>query len=129
MSSSTRIILYSARDPNATRLKQLTNHWPGAASTQNSADAFKNAIAAGSGDLVVVEDAQALASLVTVADEGLSLSLAEVEKRHLLRVLAAHGGNKTRAARSLGIDTKTLYNKLKSYSRDSAQVHKRANVG
>lgn len=45
----------------------------------------------------------------------LALSLAELEKRHILRVLASTGGNKTRAARSLGIDTKTLYNKLKSY--------------
>ena len=48
--------------------------------------------------------------------EGLlGLSLAELEKRHILRVLASTGGNKTRAARVLGIDTKTLYNKLKSY--------------
>ncbi len=42
-------------------------------------------------------------------------SLAEIEKRHILRVLSSTGGNKTRAARILGIDTKTLYNKLKAY--------------
>lgn len=48
-------------------------------------------------------------------DGLLTLSLAELEKRHILRVLASTGGNKTRAARVLGIDTKTLYNKLKSY--------------
>jgi transcriptional regulator of acetoin/glycerol metabolism len=48
--------------------------------------------------------------------EGLlSLSLADLEKRHILRVLASTNNNKTRAARILGIDTKTLYNKLKSY--------------
>ncbi len=45
----------------------------------------------------------------------LTMSLAELEKRQILRVLASTGGNKTRAARVLGIDTKTLYNKLKSY--------------
>ncbi len=45
----------------------------------------------------------------------LSMSLAELEKRHILRVLASTRNNKTRAARILGIDTKTLYNKLKSY--------------
>ncbi|MCA8968993.1 MAG: hypothetical protein KDC95_04395 [Planctomycetes bacterium] len=48
-------------------------------------------------------------------DNLLSLSLAELEKRHIFRVLASTGGNKSRAARILGIDTKTLYNKLKSY--------------
>jgi len=45
----------------------------------------------------------------------LGLSLAQLEKRHILRVLSSTNGNKTQAARILGIDTKTLYNKLKSY--------------
>lgn len=55
-------------------------------------------------------------------DKLLTLTLAELEKRHILRVLASTGGNKTRAARTLGIDTKTLYNKLKSYQvRESAR--------
>jgi DNA-binding NtrC family response regulator len=45
----------------------------------------------------------------------LDLSLAQLEKRHIMRVLASTSGNKTQAARILGIDTKTLYNKLKSY--------------
>ncbi|MBI2386017.1 MAG: sigma-54-dependent Fis family transcriptional regulator [Elusimicrobia bacterium] len=42
-------------------------------------------------------------------------SLAEVERCHILKVLAATGANKTQAARSLGIDVKTLYNKLRDY--------------
>jgi DNA-binding NtrC family response regulator len=41
--------------------------------------------------------------------------LAEVEKRHILRVLDHTGGNKMRAARILGVTTATLYNKLKAY--------------
>ncbi len=45
----------------------------------------------------------------------LGMSLAKLEKRHILRVLSSTHGNKTQAARILGIDTKTLYNKLKSY--------------
>ena len=42
-------------------------------------------------------------------------SLAEVERCHILKVLAAEGANKAQAARSLGIDVKTLYNKLRDY--------------
>jgi two-component system response regulator AtoC len=42
-------------------------------------------------------------------------SLEEAEKRHILLVLDAHGGNKTQAARTLNIDYKTLLAKLKTY--------------
>jgi DNA-binding NtrC family response regulator len=40
-------------------------------------------------------------------------ALAEVEAEHIRRVLAAVGGNKTRAAEILGLDRKTLREKLK----------------
>jgi transcriptional regulator with PAS, ATPase and Fis domain len=43
-------------------------------------------------------------------------SLEEAEKEHILRVLNAHGGNKTQAARTLNIDYKTLLAKLKTYN-------------
>jgi DNA-binding NtrC family response regulator len=48
-------------------------------------------------------------------DDDATLPLAEVERRHILRALAQNGGNKVRTARALGINVKTLYNKLKSY--------------
>ncbi len=43
-------------------------------------------------------------------------SLDEIEKRHIMRVLQQTAGNRTRAARILGVDPKTLYNKLKTYN-------------
>ena len=43
------------------------------------------------------------------------MPLAEVERQHIMRVLEAHEGNKVRTAKALGINVKTLYNKLKSY--------------
>jgi two-component system response regulator HydG len=46
--------------------------------------------------------------------EGL-LPLAEVERRHILDVLGAVGGNKRLAARVLGVDRRTLYRKLETY--------------
>jgi two-component system response regulator HydG len=42
-------------------------------------------------------------------------TLAEVEKCHIMKVLAVHGGNKSRAAKTLGIDRKTLAEKAKKY--------------
>jgi len=53
-------------------------------------------------------------SALTGADE-LGLPLEEVEKSHILRTLAFCQGNKTRAAQTLGITIKTLYNKLNRY--------------
>ena len=40
------------------------------------------------------------------------LTLEEVERRHVLRVLAACNGNRTDAAKMLDLDRKTLYRKL-----------------
>ena len=45
------------------------------------------------------------------------LSLGEVEKRYIAKVLKAVGGNKTAAARILGFDRRTLYRKLERYAR------------
>ena len=43
------------------------------------------------------------------------LPMEEVERRYILRVLEAVAGNKTAAARVLGIERKTLYRKLERY--------------
>ncbi len=47
-------------------------------------------------------------------DLPLDLTLQEVERRHIERVLAAEGGHVQRAARRLGIPRSSLYQKLKS---------------
>src|SRR5690606_18745854 len=46
---------------------------------------------------------------------GALLSLDELERRHVLRVLEACGGQKTRAAAVLGINRTTLWKKLRQY--------------
>ncbi len=47
------------------------------------------------------------------------LSLAAVERAHILRVLEVAGGNKSEAARCLGVSRKTLERKLKAWDCDA----------
>ncbi len=54
------------------------------------------------------------AETAAAADEE-TFDLREIEKRAILRSLVAHGGNRSQAARSLGISTRTLRNKLRRY--------------
>ncbi|MGC4063913.1 MAG: helix-turn-helix domain-containing protein [Polyangiaceae bacterium] len=49
------------------------------------------------------------------AIETSSISLEDVERRYILRVLDACSGNRTHAARVLGIGRKTLYRRLALY--------------
>ena len=73
------------------------------------------------------------ASEVTAADVGrflpapsaaaapsfpVHMSLAEIERIHITAVLKEQKGNKVRSAKTLGINVKTLYNKIKAYDID-----------
>jgi two-component system response regulator HydG len=51
----------------------------------------------------------------SVGDADSDMPLEEVEKATILRILASTGGNKSEAARRLGITRKTLHRKLKKY--------------
>jgi two-component system response regulator HydG len=56
-----------------------------------------------------------VATDTTIIDINGHKPLEEVEKATILKTLAAAGGNKSEAARRLGITRKTLHKKLKSY--------------
>jgi two-component system response regulator HydG len=54
--------------------------------------------------------------LIVVGDDPNEiLPLEEVERRYILKVVEAYQGNKSRAARALGIGRKTLYRRLESF--------------
>ncbi len=46
------------------------------------------------------------------------LTLEELEKRHILKVLELTGGNRPRAAKILGVNISTVYRKIEKYSLD-----------
>lgn len=128
MTLGKRLLLFSARDPGAAGLAKITADWSCLAHPSSTIDDLRGRLEGGDFDYVLVEPASVLKKLIAdnSLDENLKLTLAETEKRHILRVLAANNGNKTRSARVLGIDTKTLYNKLKSYKASEDLARKRA---
>jgi two-component system, NtrC family, response regulator HydG len=66
--------------------------------------------------LSIVQHVGAEPETSVIPHEGLELrSLDEIEREVILTTLAAAGGNKSEAARRLGITRKTLHNKLKQY--------------
>ena len=57
--------------------------------------------------------------LVIEGDDPSELvTMAEMERRYVRRVLDACGGNKTQAAKVLGIDRRSLYRRLEERARD-----------
>jgi DNA-binding NtrC family response regulator len=45
--------------------------------------------------------------------------MADAERELIIRTLERTGNNKAEAARQLGVDVKTIYNKLKAYNIES----------
>ena len=94
--------------------------WPG--NVRELENLIERAVALAEGDVVGVEDLPPQVRERRSADilQGAlqrSLTLDELEREYIHRVLQAEGGNKTRAAQRLGLDRKTLYRKLDEYSR------------
>ncbi len=54
----------------------------------------------------------------SVGDGHRARTLAEVERDQIVRTLRHHAGNRTRAARELGISRATLINKIRAYALD-----------
>jgi DNA-binding NtrC family response regulator len=62
-----------------------------------------------------IRDAGGQTSAILAAAKSKRLTLDELEREYILEILREAGGNKSRAAETLGLDRKTLYRKLDEY--------------
>jgi DNA-binding NtrC family response regulator len=97
----------------------LAYHWPG--NVRELENVVERAVALCERDIVGPEDLPPVMRerrnqdrLAAALAQGLTLE--ELEREYIERVLDAEGGNKTRAAQRLGLDRKTLYRKLDEYA-------------
>jgi DNA-binding NtrC family response regulator len=102
--------------------KLIGYNWPG--NVRELRNCVEHAVALTLTDEIGVDDlperirAYRPAELVLAGHDPAELApLDEVERRYILHVLEAVGGNRTLAARVLGLDRKTLYRKLTAYGR------------
>jgi len=118
--SGKRVLGFSA--PVAERLLAYT--WPG--NVRELMNCIERSVALTSYEQLVVDDLPERVRifreehvLVTGSNPEELVPLEEVERRYVLRVLDASGGNKTIAARVLGLDRKTLHRKLERWAQSS----------
>jgi DNA-binding NtrC family response regulator len=105
-------------------LKQY--RWPG--NVRELENAIERAVSLSHGPLLTPDDLPAalrqfgsqFGDKTEVSDQHdeVCLTLEEVEKRHLIRVLKETKGNKVRAAKILGIDRRTLYRMAERFGLD-----------
>jgi two-component system, NtrC family, response regulator AtoC len=100
--------------------------WPG--NVRELENAIERAVSLSHGPLLTPDDLPAAIrqapspaehkSDVPDTAESVYLTLEEVEKRHLVRVLRETKGNKVKAAKILGIDRRTLYRMAERFGLD-----------
>jgi DNA-binding NtrC family response regulator len=103
----------------------MAYNWPG--NVRELRNCIERAVALGRGPEIQVEDlpervrTHSRAQLVVGSDDPSELAeLAEIERRYILHVMEVVAGNKSLAAKTLGLDRKTLYRKLQRYTRSGA---------
>lgn len=98
----------------------LDYHWPG--NLRQMKNIVKRATLLTQGcyitPLELGEELKEVPSMSAGSTSSIALKNEEVEKEYILKALKQTGYNKTKAAQLLGIDRKTLYNKLKHYQID-----------
>ncbi len=91
----------------------LEYHWPG--NLRQMKNIVRRATLLAQGKFITIDELSELNEPAPIP-VGLPLRNEEAEKQQIIEALRQTGNNKSRAAQLLGIDRKTLYNKLKLYS-------------
>jgi DNA-binding NtrC family response regulator len=102
--------------------------WPGNVRELRNALERAAALAAADhieADQVLPPDAARAGETATPAPGDAPMTLEQLERRHILRVLEEAGGNRERAAAVLGISARTLYRKLREYETGGASHEQR----
>ena len=89
-------------------------HWPG--NVRELENVIQRLVVMTDSNVIETPDLPSLMRFSALRATGLDRPLAEVEAEYIRNVLASVGGNRTRAAEILGIDRKTLREKLKGYA-------------
>ena len=107
--------------------KLLHYDWPG--NVRELQNVMERAVTLTRFDSITLEDLpdrvreHESANLVVDSDDPDHLpTLDQLERRYVARVLKAVAGNKTQAARVLGVDRRTLYRKLERYDKDDEEA-------
>jgi two-component system response regulator HydG len=102
---------------NALRILKNYN-WPG--NVRELENVIHRLVIMNEDDLIDVPDLPSLMRFSIMPGPGLNRTLEEVEAEHIRNVMASVNDNKTRAARILGVDRKTLREKLRKILPDTA---------
>jgi two-component system response regulator HydG len=86
-------------------------HWPG--NLRQMQNVIKRATLLAQGNFITLAELASELSDTPTTSPTLSLRNEESEKEQILEAIKQSGNNKSKAAQMLGIDRKTLYNKLK----------------
>jgi DNA-binding NtrC family response regulator len=91
----------------------MAHDWPG--NVRELRNVLERGAVVATGQVLQLADLGLVPKAPGAPRPGTIASLEEVEKRHVQAVLSHTGGNVSQAARILGIDRVTLYNKMRKY--------------
>ncbi|MFC2087902.1 sigma-54-dependent transcriptional regulator [Bacteroidota bacterium] len=86
-------------------------YWPG--NVRELENIIQRIIVMSDEKVIDIPDLPDAMRYTSLAHKGINRTLIEVEKEHIMNVLTSVNGNKTKAAKILGIDRKTLREKIK----------------